>query len=103
MGGYEDSDCPVGIKYARCIKVRARVNNAAKEAAYNGEVFGRVRFENGESALYGDFADASDAGKAGDIDEIPAGDTEVNFILKLQNEKKEDKLNFVNMKVRCYP
>ena len=45
-----------------------------------------MRYPNDESALYGDFAEASDAGKMGDIDEIPPGKGEVNFVLRLSNE-----------------
>eukprot|EP00746_Dinoflagellata_sp_MGD_P132520 gnl/MRDRNA2_/MRDRNA2_66228_c0_seq1.p1 gnl/MRDRNA2_/MRDRNA2_66228_c0~~gnl/MRDRNA2_/MRDRNA2_66228_c0_seq1.p1 ORF type:complete len:303 (-),score=47.47 gnl/MRDRNA2_/MRDRNA2_66228_c0_seq1:506-1414(-) len=101
---YDDITCPQGVPTnARCINVRAEAKTSLKKPGYNGEVFGRVRFENGESAIYGDFAEASDAGKIGDIVEVPAGNPMVSFMLKLQREHLEDKLKFANMKVRIYP
>lgn len=105
IAGYDDIKCPPGVpKNARCINVRAKVdNNFGKGIAYNSEVFGRVKFSNGESAIYGDFAESSDAGKIADIEEIPEGPTEVSFLLKLTKDSPEDKLSFPVMKVRAYP
>ena len=46
---------------------------------------------------------ATDAGKIGDIDEIPAGKNELTFTLLLQPGKEDDKLEFINPKIRVYP
>jgi hypothetical protein len=53
--------CPEGVpKNTECIQVNAKAAYTSNKPAYNSEVFGRVRLPNGESALYGDFAEASD-------------------------------------------
>jgi hypothetical protein len=58
--------CPEGVsKNAECIEVNARAAYTSNKVAFNSEVFGRVRLPNGESALYGDFAEASDGAVLG--------------------------------------
>lgn len=58
---YVEVKCPEGVpKNALCVDVTAGISYTNKKPAYNSEVFGRVRYQNGESALYGDFAEASD-------------------------------------------
>ena len=53
--------CPMGVpKGTECVQVKAKAAYTSNKPAYNSEVFGRVRLPNGESALYGDFAEASD-------------------------------------------
>jgi len=47
-------------KGTECVQVKAKAAYTSNKPAYNSEVFGRVRLPNGESALYGDFAEASD-------------------------------------------
>ncbi|WZN58636.1 hypothetical protein HKI87_01g01600 [Chloropicon roscoffensis] len=102
---YQTVECAEGVpKGARCVQFKAIGNNKSKKAAYNGEIFGKVRYAgSNESAIYGDFAEATDAGKIGDIDEIPAGKNELTFTLLLQPGKEDDKLEFVNPKIRVYP
>lgn len=102
---YKDTECSEGApKGARCVEFRATSDFKSKKPAYNGEIFGKIRYKgSGESAIYGDFAEATDAGKIGDIDEIQPGKTEVKFTLFLQPGKTEDELEFINPKVRVYP
>ena len=93
-----------GLKGVRCVRVEATIDNKSKKPAYNAEVFGRVRdAKSGESALYGDFAEASDGGKIADIDEVPPGKSSVNFTLKLEQGSEGAELEFVNLKARMYP
>jgi len=68
------------------------------------KVFGKIRYAgSNESAIYGDYAEATDAGKIGDIDEIPPGKNELKFTLLLQPGKEDAKLEFINPKIRVYP
>eukprot|EP00192_Tetraselmis_astigmatica_P020213 CAMPEP_0117657728 /NCGR_PEP_ID=MMETSP0804-20121206/5484_1 /TAXON_ID=1074897 /ORGANISM="Tetraselmis astigmatica, Strain CCMP880" /LENGTH=191 /DNA_ID=CAMNT_0005464199 /DNA_START=201 /DNA_END=776 /DNA_ORIENTATION=- len=105
--GYSMVSCPPGVsKDTKCIDVAADADLAASKSAFNSEVFGRVRFKStGESALYGDFAEASDAGKMADIPgEITPGKNTVHFLVRLSNSFSEDTaLDFVNLKARTYP
>mmetsp|Transcript_15772 Transcript_15772/g.45063 ORF Transcript_15772/g.45063 Transcript_15772/m.45063 type:complete len:226 (-) Transcript_15772:398-1075(-) len=100
---FKDVECAEGVpKGARCIEVRAKGELKSKQPAYNGEVFGKVRYKGSdESAVYGDYAEASDAGKIGDIDEIPPGKSELKFNLLLQPNPGE--VVFINPKIRVYP
>lgn len=102
---YKDAECSEGApKGARCVEFRANSDFKSKKPAYNGEIFGKIRYSgSGDSAIYGDFAEATDAGKIGDIDEIQPGKTEIKFTLFLQPGKVEDDLEFINPKVRVYP
>lgn len=101
---YTDVSCSQGTpKDARCIQVTATGELKGNKPAFNGEIFGRVRYANGESAIYGDYAEASDAGKIGDIDEIPNGKTELKFNLLLQPGRTDETLNFIKLKIRAYP
>ena len=101
---YEFVACPPGVpKNASCVDITAEASNKAKKPSYNAELFGRVQVKGGESALYGDFAEATDAGKIGDIDEIAAGNSEVKFQLLLSKEAEGKELKFQNFKARIYP
>mmetsp|Transcript_29215 Transcript_29215/g.35501 ORF Transcript_29215/g.35501 Transcript_29215/m.35501 type:complete len:252 (-) Transcript_29215:341-1096(-) len=105
--GYEQIACSGGRKYAKCVEVTAAIDaKTFKKPAFNSEVFGRVRYDNEESALYGDFAEATDAGKISDIlEEINKDTKAVKFEIQLLESKSEglDHLNFSNMKIRTYP
>eukprot|EP00873_Tetraselmis_striata_P035871 jgi/Tetstr1/456135/TSEL_042904.t1 len=105
--GYELVGCPVGVpKDAKCLEVTAEAEGKASKPAFNSEVFGKVRFAStGESALYGDFAEASDAGKMSDVPgEIKRGKNTVKFVLKLAGTYTDSqKLDFVGVKARTYP
>jgi len=107
---FEDVECAEGApKGARCIQVYANGNLTSKKPAYNGEVFGKIRYKgSGESAIYGDYAEATDAGKIGDIDEVPPGKNDLKFTLLLQPPISEDNANkndleFIGLKIRVYP
>ena len=102
---YKDIECVQGTpKGARCVEFRAMGNLKSKQPAYNGEIFGKLRYnESGESAIYGDFAEATDAGKIGDIDEVPPGKSELKFVLLLQPGKENEELKFIKPKIRVYP
>lgn len=102
---YADVECGEGVpKSARCVIVTAKGTLKGKKPAYNGEVFGRVRYGNsGESALYGDFAEATDAGKISDVDVVPAGENEIKFNLLLSQGNEDATLSFVGLKIRAYP
>ena len=101
---YEFVACPAGVpKNATCVDITAEASNNARKPSYNAELFGRVRVKGGESALYGDFAEATDAGKIGDISEIAAGTSEVKFQLLLSEEAKGKELTFQGLKARIYP
>ena len=56
---YQTVECAEGVpKGARCVQFKAIGNNKSKKAAYNGEIFGKVRYAgSNESAIYGDFAE----------------------------------------------
>ena len=101
---YEFVACPTGVpKNAACVDITAEASNTAKKPSYNAELFGRVRVKGGDSALYGDFAEATDAGKIGDIDEIAGGKSEVRFQLLLSKESEGKELTFQGLKARSYP
>jgi len=103
--GYEVITCPEGVpKSAGCIKVQANVNYGAKKPAFNSEVFGRARLPSGENAIYGAYAEASDAGKVSDIaEEINDKSTAVKFIVKVDKVDLERKIELSNFKLRTYP
>ncbi|UPR03646.1 hypothetical protein HOP50_13g69760 [Chloropicon primus] len=102
---YKTVECVEGVpKGARCVEFKAIGNNKSKKPSYNGEIFGKIRYAgSNESAIYGDYAEATDAGKIGDIDEIPPGKNELKFTLLLQPGKEDAKLEFINPKIRVYP
>mmetsp|Transcript_13978 Transcript_13978/g.35256 ORF Transcript_13978/g.35256 Transcript_13978/m.35256 type:complete len:253 (+) Transcript_13978:974-1732(+) len=102
---FTDEECSAGSPAnARCILVKATSTLKSDKPAYNGEVFGRVRYKgDDDSALYGDYAEASDAGKIGDIDEVPPGKSEVSFRLLLSGSKRDAELTFTKFKIRVYP
>ncbi|KAK3274836.1 hypothetical protein CYMTET_17003 [Cymbomonas tetramitiformis] len=103
---YEPAECAIGApKNGRCIRVYVTAENANNtKPAYNSEIFGRVRFSNGESALYGDFAEASDAGQLASIpEEISVNKKSASFGIILTPGNEDDPLDFVKLKARTYP
>lgn len=102
---WADEPCKGASKAGvRCIRVTADVDSEASKSAFNSEVFGRVRYADGESALWSDFAEASDAGKIGDIPaEIKPGKSIVEFVLRLEAGRDDTDLQFVGIRARTYP